>query len=349
MDEKLVESAVEFLGNPSVQRSTVESKSAFLKSKGLNDAEINEALKNSLSPQPEYTPLSLPRPTIDNLYYYSPPPLPPRSWKDYFIMATATAGVTLGMYQVIARYLIPAILPPSQHKIDQDMEVVASEFKKVDKLLEQLQIEQNEAKALTTTRLGEVEAAVSKVNEFLASYAQDKLRSDDELKLVRLEIDRVTHLIEKSMLCQSEKLKLELLEVRDELKSLKQILKSRAVSLGSETRKIVSASSVPSAADILKRREEAKSSIPEHTTGSNISTDGIHTCQMTNEALENSFSISNPTTVGNITAGGIPVWQMEHKMQEETQKTNENLDTGIDSLVQDNIETVGSSPWRLKT
>ncbi|KAM3962633.1 peroxisomal biogenesis factor 14 [Aphomia sociella] len=43
--DNLVTTAVKFLTNPSVQRCTMESKERFLRSKGLNDAEIQKAIE----------------------------------------------------------------------------------------------------------------------------------------------------------------------------------------------------------------------------------------------------------------------------------------------------------------
>ena len=118
-----------------------------MESKGLNQEEIEEALKrandnstttssssssssvassnlsnttSSPSYQSQQQQQVYSQPPIDYYNVVPPPPVPEKSWKDYFIMATATAGVTYGLYQVVTRYLIPSIIPPSQSSIDKD-------------------------------------------------------------------------------------------------------------------------------------------------------------------------------------------------------------------------------------
>lgn len=101
--EDLVSSALTFLADPKVQASPLAKKLAFLESKGLTQEEITEVLNrlnNSQStpsttpstapPLPEYAPYGNP--------YGQPPEPPGRDWRDWFIMAVVSSGVTYGLY-----------------------------------------------------------------------------------------------------------------------------------------------------------------------------------------------------------------------------------------------------------
>lgn len=357
MDEKLIENAVAFLTDPSVAHSPAPTKIEFLKAKGLNDSEIEQALQKAQEPSSSAVPVtnSSTQPVHlvanpEQSYYNAPPPVPPRSWKDYFIMATATAGVSYAMYHVISRYLIPAIMPPSQREIDNDKRAVDEEFQKIDSLLQQLLKEQADTKTATDAKLKEVDVAVVRVTEFLNKYAQDKTRVEDDLRLLKLEIGRVSDLIEKNMASQLSKIKQELGEIGDEMKSLKQMLKTRGTMNGVEPRKIAPASSLPSVADIIKRRGGPKADesapVKDITTETKHDSAGIPSWQMAAAQGDNSQKLTSSTTVGGVTAAGIPAWQMAHKANEEKQDSPSNLNSDI---VDQNIAKVGPPAWQLNT
>lgn len=349
-----MESAVEFLNDPSVANSSAASKIEFLKTKGLNDQEIDLALAKSLTNIPS-----------DHLYYTNamPPPLPPRSWKDYFIMATTSVGVSYAMYHVIVRYLLPAILPPLQSTIDAEKEAVSAHLQKIDTILEQMQLEQSEVTDATKLKLADVDAAVESVNSFLEEYAQDKTLTNDTLKLLKLEIDRVSKLIEKSLVSQLENMKTELCEIQNDLKSLRAILVARGQH--GEPRKIVPASSLPYAADIIKRRAEAKNSVA--STGE-ISAEPIEKSLLENSEAS-STGVESPIVGDEATAVGIPAWQLAHKNAEEEEATEKADPSNVlpasqetkdgntidfvaterDPQVEENIRKVGIPSWQLHT
>lgn len=362
MDEKLVENAIAFLTDPNVAHSPDQTKIEFLKAKGLNDSEIEMALQRALeSPSSLVSAAntatqSLPHVTnTGHTYYNAPPPVPPRSWKDYFIMATATAGVSYAMYHVISRYLVPAIIPPSQREIDNDKKAVDDEFQKIDTLLQQLLKEQADTKTATDSKLKEVDVAVVRVTEFLNKYTQDKTRVEDDLRLLKLEIERVSSLIERNMTNQLSKIKQELGEISDEMKSLKQMLKTRGAMNGVEPRKIAPASSLPTMADIIKRRGGSKAdesgtstSVKTETSNNNAATAGIPSWQMAAAATpgESSEKLTPSTTVGGVTAAGIPAWQMAHKANEEKEEASKDPK---EVIVDQNIAKVGPPSWQLNT
>jgi len=105
--EDLVTSAITFLSDPKVQNSPLAKRLAFLESKGLTQEEITEVLNRLNNPQqqqqqsastssqsappvPQYAPYGSP--------YGQPPEPPGRDWRDWFIMAVVTTGVSYGLY-----------------------------------------------------------------------------------------------------------------------------------------------------------------------------------------------------------------------------------------------------------
>lgn len=286
MNEELIQSAVSFLKDPNVISSPLSKKVEFLQTKGLNEQEIEEALNrsnnSSTSTSTSTSSTNSPTTTTSQVsnnppsnyagapldYYNVQPPVPERTWKDYFIMATATAGVSYGVYQVISKYLIPSIVPPTQTTIDEDKQKIDEEFIKMDKLLEQLAGEQQQIKDANQEKLLEIDTVINSVNEFLTKYNKDKLTFDDDLRLMKLEIDNLKNSIEKNLNLTKANVKDDLQDISQELVSLKNLIKSRSSKDGQSDRKIPPASAIPSASDILKKakakpQESVKSPSPQ--------------------------------------------------------------------------------------
>lgn len=356
MNEELINSAVSFLKDPQVGGSPLTKKVEFLESKGLNQEEIEEALKrandnstttssssssvassnlsnttSSPSYQLQQQQQVYSQPPID-YYNVVPPPVPEKSWKDYFIMATATAGVTYGLYQVVTRYLIPSIIPPSQSSIDKDKETINEEFMKIDKILDQLTFEQEEIKHANETKLSEIDTVIENVNDFLNKYNKDKLKFDDDLRLMKLEIDNLNNSIEKNMHLTKENINDELGEISQELQSLKNLIKARSGSNnnqtnggnggGIEARKIAPVSSIPSASEILKkaRAKNAASTTPEPKQEPLKSEDTKSEETKSKETKSEETKRSEGITKNGVMAAGIPSWQLQHKEKEAQKK-----------------------------
>ena len=360
MNEELINSAVSFLKDPQVGGSPLTKKVEFLESKGLNQEEIEEALKrandnstttssssssvassnlSNTTSSPSYQSQQqqqqvYSQPPID-YYNVVPPPVPEKSWKDYFIMATATAGVTYGLYQVVTRYLIPSIIPPSQSSIDKDKETINEEFMKIDKILDQLTFEQEEIKHANETKLSEIDTVIENVNDFLNKYNKDKLKFDDDLRLMKLEIDNLNNSIEKNMHLTKENINDELGEISQELQSLKNLIKARNGSNnnqtnggnggGIEARKIAPVSSIPSASEILKkaRAKNAASTTPEPKQEPLKSEDTKSEETKSKETKSEETKRSEGITKNGVMAAGIPSWQLQHKEKEAQEKSNQ--------------------------
>ena len=368
MNEELIVSAIAFLKDPNVSGSPLTKKVEFLESKGLNQQEIEESLRRVNEPVSKTTSSNQsvqsthPAPTNNYVppidYYNSPPALPDRSWKDYFIMATATVGVTYGLYQVVNKYLIPSIIPPSQSSIEKDKQKIDEEFIKIDKILEQLSEDQAKIKEDNDSKLKEIDVVIDNVNDYLSKYNKDKLKFDDDLRLMKLEIDNLSNSIEKNMALTKENINDELHEINSELQSLKQLIKTRSSTGGNndgntETRKIAPVSSIPSASEILRRakaKSAAASSVPPVSSPPKSPTpeapsaikETVISASPTETATPKQFSPPAPsTTFEGVTAAGIPAWQLKHKEDEQKSMTEDEL------TVQQNISKVGVPSWQL--
>ncbi|WLF78991.1 peroxisomal membrane protein pex14 [Lodderomyces elongisporus] len=396
MNDELINSAVAFLQDPNVATSPLAKKIEFLESKGLDQVEIEEAMKRANDPSHAAGTgtrtgtgtasssgtthaATTPSTSIDSAraspsssaqqlpldYYNLPPPVPERSWKDYFIMATATAGVTYGLYQVISRYLVPSILPPSQSSVEQDKQTINEEFIKIDKILEQLSKEQEEIKEANDEKLKDIDTVIENINDFLTKYNKDKLKFDDDLRLMKLEIDNLSNSVEKNMRLSKENINDELSGLNDELQSLKNLIKVRAENQanasgsGPNARNLAPVSSIPSASEILKKAraktEAAKNPAAANGTNTGANADSNSTSATSSPIIpttleSNATSDARPTTErtrsknvteGNVTAAGIPSWQIKHKEQELKQE-----EKGAEPEDFKNEEVIGIPSWQ---
>lgn len=379
MNEELVASAVLFLKDPNVLASPLNKKIEFLQTKGLNEQEIEEALSrasnsasssvatssattqnsSAVSPATSY----LQAPPLD--YYGFQPQVPERTWKDYFIMATATAGVTYGLYQVVTRYLLPNIIPPGQTKVDEDKAQIDEEFVKIDKILEQMAAEQQEIKEVNGSKLKEIDVVIENINDFLAKYTKDKLKFDDDLRLMKLEVDNLQNSVEKNTRITRDNIKDELKDIVEELASLRNLVKARLEASANSDRKVAPVSSIPSASEILmkaKAATAAKKPEPVKVAQNDVpatlaapptpaySVPGPSSSAATDSAKTVS---SNGMPTAEALLGGIPDWQLQHKKQEEEREKNQDIWQNAqsqleeDEKVQKNIENVGVPSWQL--
>ena len=96
--EDLVASAVQFLQDGAVQQAPLAKRVAFLESKNMTASEIDAAMRRAANPSP--SPSLPPQGSYPRQQRQSQeaPPLPNRDWRDWFIMAVVTGGVTYGVY-----------------------------------------------------------------------------------------------------------------------------------------------------------------------------------------------------------------------------------------------------------
>lgn len=388
MNDELIKSAVAFLRDPNVSSSPLNKKIEFLQSKGLNEQEVEEALKQandtavttSPTQQTNYShPPQQAYPAQAPLDYYNvPPQVPDRTWKDYFIMATATAGVTYGLYQVVSRYLIPSIIPPGQSRVDEDKEKIEEEFVKIDKVLEQMALEQKEIKDSNEAKLKEIDVVISNVNDFLTKYNKDKLKFDDDLRLMKLEVDNLQNAVEKNMKLTKDNIADELTDISEELTSLRNLIKARSESASAE-RKVAPVSSIPLASEILKRAKSNQQTAkpqnePVNPQNGTKSPQGEPSKSQTGKieapvGVKSPYASGTPSPninspvshqAGGVFAAGIPDWQLKHKQAElEKEQAKDTKDTNgyaqwqqaagqkDEDVVEKSIQNVGVPAWQL--
>lgn len=278
--KQLFDSAVSFLSDHSVKNAPLTKKVEFLQSKGLTQEEVELALKESQkSPQDSgltYRELSGAS-REEPLYEAVPPPLPKRDWKDYFIMATATAGLFYGVYEVARRYVIPNILPESKSKLEQDKEEIQSYFEKVDKVLEAIEQEQEKVRNSDNEKLKELDDTIYQLQTCLDQNAKSREKMEDEFKMLKLEMVNLQTTIDKYVL--SNKNSKDLDKIANEVNSLKNLISATVVeetsgassdSLGHRSplakNPLPGAKDIPSAAEILAKlnigKKDSESSTP---------------------------------------------------------------------------------------
>ncbi|CCK71854.1 Pex14p KNAG_0I00630 [Huiozyma naganishii CBS 8797] len=216
----LIQSAVAFLNDPQVKNAPLNKKIEFLQTKGLDEAHIETALAEARKGTPQL-------PTDSDKYVYEtlpPPPLPQRDWKDYFVMATVTAGLFYGVYEMTRRYVIPSILPESKSKLEQDKDEIKEQFDKVQKLLDGIEQEQSEFKEQERRKLDELDDTIGLLQTSLEDSTRAREKMDDDFRLLKSEMTGLQSEIDK-FVSNNGSVK-ELKKINEELLSLKNLIKS---------------------------------------------------------------------------------------------------------------------------
>ncbi|KAJ2083164.1 peroxisomal membrane protein pex14 [Coemansia sp. RSA 988] len=168
--EDIIESAVRFLSDPKVQSSTLAKKVSFLETKGLSNAEIEDALSRAkrtqtqapIATQAAEHDTSTMTPSATAPVYAqafrpptSPPPRPHLDWKDYFIAAVVAGGLGYGLFMLAKKYVGPLLT------VRDDNKCLAEERK--------LLLEQNE---LTRKQLETLSESTTQVLDTLVTQSQ---------------------------------------------------------------------------------------------------------------------------------------------------------------------------------
>lgn len=235
----LIQSAISFLNDDTVKDAPLSKRIEFLQSKGLNKEEIQYALDESQKLQNTVTIknnnndqhgkyFKTNNDTNNNspnyMYDILPPPLPERTWKDYFVMATVTAGLFYGLYEVTKRYAIPNILPSSKNRLERDKEEIKNQFDMIDKVLNEIEREHKEFKEIEQTKLDELDATIEQLETSLEENKQSREKINDDFKLLKLELSNLQNTLEKFMK-NNQNVK-EIDNISQEIISLKNLIKN---------------------------------------------------------------------------------------------------------------------------
>ncbi|SCW01925.1 LAFE_0E10286g1_1 [Lachancea fermentati] len=272
--QELYQSAISFLKDTTVADAPLSKKVEFLQSKGLTKEEIDLAIRESqasttVSNQALSTARDLPASSesVRQEYNYEavPPPLPRRDWKDYFIMATASAGLCYGVYQLAKRYVLPNLLPEPQAKLEQDKQEIFQQFDKMEKLLTTIEQEQEEFKKKEEEKLVQVDATVIDLQTALDATTRTRERIENEFRMLKLEMTNLQNSID-SFMSDNNNLK-EFEKLKEEINSLKNLIKtsslvrSESPSEGDKSPQsngIPGVEAIPSASEILAKMNLSK-------------------------------------------------------------------------------------------
>lgn len=349
--QELISNAVSFLTDPSVNDTPLTKKIQFLESKGMTNTEIQHALSlaqqqpvSPSNPSSVAPPVPAPQqPAVQYPYYAPPPPPAPHTldWKDYVIMSTTTVGLLYGAYQVVSRYVLPKVLPPSQSKLDEDREAMEREFQRVEAILEKLENDQTEfikkqeekGKAIDETLL-EVDAIVKATNE-------KNLRNEETLKYLKLEIESIKRTLMKSLDSQKDTISSELQELEKKTDSLTQSILSIQTSHVSQQKGFSSSitntppsqtpSPLPPSNLLTNNRSTSRVSTPVESSISNLNIPPPSSVPTAKDILRDEFSVSASDNVEKPASDSspystnahenIPAWQLA-----SNQKANINND-----------------------
>ncbi|CAI4061629.1 Pex14p SKDI_07G1090 [Saccharomyces kudriavzevii IFO 1802] len=265
--KELFDSAVSFLKDESIKNAPLLKKIEFLKSKGLSEKEIEIAMEEPKKDKKfkegisKNNDSSVNRTNPQDMYFYEamPPALPHRDWKDYFVMATATAGLLYGAYQVTRRYVIPNILPEAKSKLEDDKEEIKDQFAKIDKVLNAIEAEQAESRKQESETLKELTGTIAELQQVLTETTRSKEKIEDEFRLVKLEMTNLQNTIDKFVSDNSNIQ--ELNNIQREMDSLKSLMKNCTESANTHDNRLFSMSpngipgidAIPSASEILAK------------------------------------------------------------------------------------------------
>lgn len=237
---ELIQSAITFLNDDSVKDAPLTKKIEFLQTKGLNQQEIEFAISEAKKPENQSSnnerESTNGASTISNdrrannvdepnyIYETLPPPLPQRDWKDYFVMATVTAGLVYGVFEVTKRYVIPNILPESKSKLEQDKDEIKNQFDKIDQVLNAIEIEHKEFKEQEQKKLDELDTTVEQLETLLDESRKSREQMDDDFRLLKLEMATLQSSLDKFITNNNGGKELD--TINQELISLKNLIKN---------------------------------------------------------------------------------------------------------------------------
>ncbi|KAJ2827654.1 peroxisomal membrane protein pex14, partial [Coemansia furcata] len=240
--EDIIESAVRFLADPKVQSSTLAKKVSFLETKGLTNAEIEDALaraKNhhttSEGQQADgtVTVRSGPAPAYGYAQPLAPPAAPPRphlDWKDYFIAAVVAGGLGYGLYMLAVKYIRPLLLARDDNRR-------LEEEKKL--LVEQNELTRKQLEALSesTTRILDTIArqsqkttdAIEGMASVMDKIAEQELEHTSSARRLQITLEDLQREISALSSKMAKPGTASVADVQSDIRSLRSLLLSRRV------------------------------------------------------------------------------------------------------------------------
>ncbi|RGP71397.1 hypothetical protein FSPOR_3375 [Fusarium sporotrichioides] len=344
--EDLVTSAIQFLQDPNVASSSVESRISFLRSKNLTQEEIDVALSRTGGSAPAAPSAPFPSapagPPPGQQYYppypqhaWQPPPPPPRrDWRDWFIMATVVGGVSYGLYELGKRYVYPNVAPPTPEKLEQDKKSIEDQFDRAFTLVEQLAKDTESLKNAEKERTEKLDTAIADLETVMTDLKAANRRREDDANRIRDEVQSLKDAIPKALENQKSLTDGRLREINSELTSLKTLVSQRmstsSATTSSSTMNYMrnaggstttpAAASTPAASTSAATINGEKAAVQSATT-----TPAAEVPKPTFPSAPQLNRSSSP--LANMTGKkSIPAWQMAMANQNDTSSTQVKAD-----------------------
>ncbi|CAG8651511.1 12309_t:CDS:2 [Ambispora leptoticha] len=194
--EETVNSAVNFLKDPKVQKSTLQARVSFLESKGLTSEEIEEALRRAKGGAPSNATTVAPSQPIQ--------------------------GATPGQ-----NYLLPLLKTPTANELENDKQALSDQFTFTSERLDLVKTDTNIVRrSIEETSLG-VKEALESLDTVLKDLKQQEIKRDTDIKSLQEEIKTIHELIPKILEKSKDSQNQALAELQNELKSLKSLIINR--------------------------------------------------------------------------------------------------------------------------
>lgn len=214
--QELVRQAVSFLADPKIQAAPLPQKVQFLEAKGLTPPEIDQAIRQAAIVPTYGAPLYTPSQRWD--------------WRDYFITAVVSGCVTYGAVSLFKKYLLPYLQPPDSTAYEQDRDMLSKQFDEAEALLKEIQAETGAVRAAMEEQKQQVGKTTSEVNELVVEIRQNDTKTRDEMREIREEVNNIREMMPKMMDRNRDAQTQAVLELQQELKSLKALLLTRTPS-----------------------------------------------------------------------------------------------------------------------
>jgi len=226
---ELVRNAIGFLSDPKIQSAPLTQRLAFLESKGMTAAEIEEAMRLSASSTSGGGGVSsaFPQAQMQSMGYATVPTIPQRDWRDYFIMAVISGGVMFGIVSLVRKYLLPHLRPPEQTAFESSRDALTEQFDAIAASIKAIESEATAARTAVDEQKAQVDKAAEEIASVVKEVREGEQRNREEWKEVREEVENIKEMLPKMLEKHQQSQSLTLAELQAELKSLKVLLLSR--------------------------------------------------------------------------------------------------------------------------
>ncbi|KAI7907041.1 peroxisomal membrane anchor protein conserved region-domain-containing protein [Cokeromyces recurvatus] len=310
MREDLISSAVSFLSDPKVQSAPLAKKISFLESKGMTSDEIEEAMARSNGKSTSAISATTANTNIPQggmmvqqqpgmALQHVPPPIPPRlgyDWRDIFIAAVLAGGVGYGVWTLAKRLFGPWFKVPTQKELEEDKEKLDAQFQAVEDSLKEIKDQTNTALTTVTSQAKKVDDSLANLETVLKELKEGDEKRDDEFTNVKRDIDALKELVPKALERNKESQNAVLVDLQNEMKSLKSLLVSRRTATSTVLDQISSAPTSPALSNTpvgISSPIDGLSSRLAATINSSGTRAGIPAWQMANNSI-NDNKTSDP-------------------------------------------------------